>query len=134
MVKWGPQALDKVGFANLAKAEALAASAPIPILKMQKKWKHAPQLGINDAWKAKDTLLHQKFSDAVNAIIAKPDKVFVAPYHDVPFAVHFFQGNKLVLTEVNGEFISAWDNIASKLGGIEGSAPPSASAKNFRVK
>jgi len=51
----------------------------------------------------------------------------------VPFAVHFFQGNKLVLLELNGEFISAWDNIASKLAGIQGAAPP-LGVKNFRVK
>ena len=55
------------------------------------------------------------------------------PRHDVPFAVHFFQGNKLVLLELNGEFISAWDNIASKLAGIQGAAPP-LGVKNFRVK
>ena len=72
--------------------------------------------------------------DVKRLLILSPFRIFLVCFRKVGInPVHFFQGNKLVLLELNGEFISAWDNIASKLAGIQGAAPP-LGVKNFRVK
>jgi hypothetical protein len=132
MVKYGPEALEKVGFATLDQASKVS-KANITPEKLQKKWKHAPALGITDSYKATDKALQQRYIDAVNDIISKPDKVFIGPYHDEAWAIHFFQGDKLVITTPGGDFISAWDKIAGKLNGITNTAPP-LGVNNFRLK
>jgi hypothetical protein len=57
----------------------------------------------------------------------------VGPYHAFPFAAHFFKGDKIVIVELAGEFISGWANAGGKLAGIRATAPP-LGASNFRVR
>ena len=132
MVKYGPEALDKAGLAELQKASGITATNITP-LSLQKKWKHAVDFGVASSWKATDVAAHKQFIAALNEVVAKADAVFIGPYHNEKFAAHFFKGGQLVIVKLDGEFLSGWSNVASKLAGIKNAAPPNG-FKNFRVK
>jgi poly-gamma-glutamate capsule biosynthesis protein CapA/YwtB (metallophosphatase superfamily) len=132
MIKYGAEALQKVGKADLDKAASIFATILSPS-KLQKKWKHAVDFGVTTSWKAGDKAAHAKFQAALDDVVANADVVFVGPYHDSSWAAHFFKGDKLVITELSGDFISGWANASNKLAGIKNAAPPSGS-NNFRVR
>jgi hypothetical protein len=132
MIKYGGEALQKVGKADLDKAAALTATT-MSASNLQKKWKHAADFGVTTSWKATDKAAHAQFKNAVDEVVAKADEVYLGPYHNSPWAVHAFKGNQIVVTDLSGNFISGWTNAANKLAGVKLTAPPSG-ASNFRVR
>ena len=131
MIKYGAEALQKIGLADLDKAASIASTVVNP-KKLQKKWKHAIDFGITTSYKATDTAAHNQFKAALNAVVTGADEVYIGPYHGSN-AVHFFKSGKLVITDLSGNFISGWANVSSKLSGIKSAAPPLGSS-NFKVK
>jgi hypothetical protein len=132
MIRYGAEALQKVGKADLDKAASIIATILSPS-KLQKKWKHAVDFGVTSQWKASDQAAHTNFQAALNNVIANADVVFVGPYHGSNWAAHFFKGDKVVITELSQDFISGWANASNKLAGIKTAAPPLGS-NNFRVR
>ena len=131
MIKYGAEALQKIGLADLDKTGSISSTVVNP-KKLQKKWKHAVDFGITTSYKATDTAAHAQFKAALNDVVANADEVYIGPYHGSN-AVHFFKSGKLVITDISGNFISGWANVSSKLSGIKSAAPPSGSS-NFQVK
>jgi hypothetical protein len=123
---------QKVGKADLDKAASIIATI-LSHSKLQKKWKHAVDLGVTTPWKASDRATHTKFQAALNDVVANADVVFVGSYHGSNWIAHFFKGDKLVITELSKDFISGWANASNKLAGIKTAAPPLGS-NNFRVR
>jgi hypothetical protein len=132
VIRYGVQALRKVGKADLNRAAAIS-GATISQSKLQAKWKHAADFGVSAPWKQKDVASHAVFAAAVNAVVSGASEVFVGPYHGLTWAAHFFQGGTVVITDLGGDFVSGWASAAGKLAGIQATAPPSGD-NNFRVR
>ena len=131
-VKFGPDALKHVGLSKLEQA-ARTVKTSISDAKIQKKWKHASDFGVTTPWKGTDAAAQTQFRDAINEVATNADSVYVGPYHQEAWAIHFFKGGKVVVADLAGEFISGWANAENKLAGISAASPPTGVA-NFRVR
>lgn len=129
---FGPEALTKVGRTALERAAAMSEVVIADAGQLQKKWKHAADFGITSPWRKTDTAAQAAYVEALNATVRGADQVFVGPYSGVT-AIHHFLGDRVVLTTLDGEFISGWANAADKLAGIVGLAPPGGS-RYFRAR
>lgn len=122
--KYGKEAVKKFGVQLLERASNLKKCLdPKNLEQIQKKWKHAKDFGINTPFKAKDTISHKQFADAINKVLSNSKEAYVGPYHNFKDAFHYIWNNKYVITDKYGNFISGWDITGtSKLAGLQQAA------------